>query len=443
MTGTLVRPSPTLDVPVGQPAPERLARVVEQFGSNADSFQALASHHRRLCFDDLGLVALKRIGRFTVVAGDPVAPPGHLIELVTALRRTLPGPVALVSASAPVRDELAAHGWGWIKVGEEPYWGPERWSLDGKAIGRVRHAVKSALGKGLTVARASHGTETWARDLADMREVADRWARSHDIRQLGFLLTLAPFELPERRRYFLARDAEGRCLAFLAAVPIHARGGWYFQDLVRDPEAPNGTVELVFHEAMRALGSEGARMVTMGAAPLAGLEKETPQLAWLNRVLRFAYERLDAFYGFQSLTEAKAKFVPHWWEAKYLVFTPRRMRARLLFSVLKAYDDRGVSGMVLSKLGRALKDELAADPDTGRPRIVDQALAVPGLLLSQDLVVAAGLALGIGTVIGIVADHLRRSFDDLHVALAASLPAAMLTVAVLRAKDRFEEQQKP
>jgi len=415
---------------------------VERHGANADSFQALQSHHRRLVFDGLGLVACARVGRFTVVAGDPVAEPGRLTDLLAALRRGLPGPVALVSASGPVRDELAAQGWGWLKVGEEPYWEPARWGLEGKAVSRVRAGVNSARNKGLTVHEAGYGRTAWDGDLADMRAVADAWAHSHEVRQLGFLLTLSPFEEPARRRFFLARDDAGACMGFLVAVPIYARGGWYFQDFVRHPAAPNGTVELLFHEAMTALKSAGAHLVTLGTAPLAGLDRERPQAAWLHRVLMFAYDHFDQFYHFQSLAEYKAKFAPHWWEPKYLVFTPRRLRARLLFSVLKAYDERGVGRLVLERLGTALRDELAIDPDTGRPHVVDHAMALPGYLLQQDIVVAAGLALAFGTAIGIVGDHFHRSFDDIYVALGASMPAAMLTVAVMRAKDRYEEQPR-
>ncbi len=437
-------PPPALELPRGTEAPEEALRFLREHGTNTDSFQAVAPHHHRVFFPDLGLVAFAPVGRFTVVAGDPVAAPGRLPALVSALRGARRGPVALVSASGPVRDELAAEGWGWLKVGEEPFWEPSRWSLDGSAMGKVRHAVTSARKKGIAVAQAAPGRNGWERDLRDMRAVGETWTRSHAIGQLGFLLTLAPFEAPAERRYFLARDATGACVAFLAAVPIYARGGWYFQDFIRLPEAPNGTVELLVHTAMEALRDEGARLATMGAAPLAGLEKEQPPLRWLHRSLRFAYDHLDAFYPFQSLTEYKAKFSPHWWEPKYLVFRPRRLRARLFFSVLKAYDERGATRMVLSRLATAMREELAIDPDTGRPRLVDHALAVPSFLISQDLVVAGVLALGIGSAIGIVSDHLHlhRRLPVIYTALAAALPAALLTVAVLRAKDRYEERRE-
>jgi phosphatidylglycerol lysyltransferase len=429
---------PALDLRQGNPSPADVHEFLKRNGSNADSFQATLSYHRRLFFPERGLVAYARVGRFTVVAGDPIAPPGGLGPLVAALRAALPGPVALVSASQAVRDELAAEGWGWVKVGEEPYWEPARWSLDGKAAGKVRHAVNSARRKELRVEGTGPGRPTWEADLAGMRDVAEAWSRSHEVRPLGFLLTLAPFERPEDRRYFLAREPTGRIVAFLSAVPIPVRDGWYFQDFVRLPEAPNGVNELLFHEAMLAMQASGARLVTLGAAPLAGLEKEEPQRPWIHRVLRFAYEHLDAFYHFQSLSEYKAKYAPHWWEPKYLVFYPRRLTARLLFAVLKAYDPRGATRLVLSRLAEGLREELAIDPETGRPRVIGHALRLPGLLIEQDLVVAGALALAIGTGIGILADHLRRSFDDVYVATISSLLAASLTVALLRARDRHE-----
>jgi len=429
---------PALDLRPGETSPDGVREFLRRYSSNADSFQAMLSYHRRLFFPKLGLVACARVGRFTVVAGDPIAPPGGLAALVAALQTTLPGPVALVSASQAVRDELAAVGWGWVKVGDEPYWEPGRWSLDGKAAAKVRHAVNAARRKDLRVEETGPGRPTWDEDLTAMRDVADAWSRSHEVRPLGFLLTLAPFERPEDRRYFVARDPAGRIVAFLSAVPIYARDGWYFQDFVRHPDAPNGVNELLFHEAMVAMQASGVRLVTLGAAPLAGLEKEEPQRPWIHRVLRFAYEHLDTFYHFQSLSEYKAKYAPHWWEPKYLVFHPRRLTARLLFAVLKAYDRRGATRLVLSRLAEGLREELAIDPDTGRPRVIGHALRLPGLLIEQDLVVAAALALAIGTGIGILADHLHRSFDDVYVATISSLFAASLTVALLRARDRHE-----
>ena len=66
------------------------------------------------------------------------------------------------------------------------------------------------------------------------------------------------------------RAGAGALVGFLAVAPIYARDGWLLQDLLRDPDAPNGTAELLVDAAMRAAPARGQPLVTLGLAPLAG-----------------------------------------------------------------------------------------------------------------------------------------------------------------------------
>jgi CheY-like chemotaxis protein len=50
----------------------------------------------------------------------------------------------------------------------------------------------------------------------------------------------------------LVAERDGAVVGFLAAIPIYARPGWFFEDFLRDPDAPNGTVELLVDAGMRA-----------------------------------------------------------------------------------------------------------------------------------------------------------------------------------------------
>ena len=72
---------------------------------------------------------------------------------------------------------------------------------------------------------------------------------------MGFLVQIDPFTFPEERRYFVA-ERDGRVVAFLGIIPIYARRGWFFEDFLRDPEAPNGTVELLVDAGMRAAAAD-------------------------------------------------------------------------------------------------------------------------------------------------------------------------------------------
>ncbi len=61
---------------------------------------------------------------------------------------------------------------------------------------------------------------------------------------MGFLVQVDPLTLLEEHRVHLA-ERDGRLVAFLTAAPIFDRPGWLLQNLIRAPEAPNGTIELL------------------------------------------------------------------------------------------------------------------------------------------------------------------------------------------------------
>ena len=56
----------------------------------------------------------------------------------------------------------------------------------------------------------------------------------------GWLVALDPFMHSEYKKYFAAR-VNGKLIGFLAASPIPARKGWYLEDVINEPDAPQGT----------------------------------------------------------------------------------------------------------------------------------------------------------------------------------------------------------
>ena len=73
---------------------------------------------------------------------------------------------------------------------------------------------------------------------------------------MGFLVQVDPLTLLEEHRVYLA-EQDGRLVAFLTAAPIFARPGWLLQNLIRAPDAPNGTSEILVDHAMRDAGLGG------------------------------------------------------------------------------------------------------------------------------------------------------------------------------------------
>ena len=77
--------------------------------------------------------------------------------------------------------------------------------------------------------------------------------------------------------------------------------GWFFEDFIRDPSAPNGTVELLVDAGMRAAAAARTALVTLGLAPLAGE---------VGPWLRVGAPARRALYDFDGLRAFKAKLRP-------------------------------------------------------------------------------------------------------------------------------------
>jgi phosphatidylglycerol lysyltransferase len=163
--------------------------------------------------------------------------------------------------------------------------------------------------------------------MGAIESLIERWRRDKPMAPMGFLVDVQPFDFASERRYFVA-ERDGQVVGFLAAVPIYLRRGWLLEDFLRDPEAPNGTAELLIDAAMRALGDEGSRYVTLGLAPLSG-----PVRGWLRAARRLS----SPLYDFAGLRAFKAKLRPHAWEPIFVAHPKQSSSHVALVDALAAF----------------------------------------------------------------------------------------------------------
>ncbi len=144
------------------------------------------------------------------------------------------------------------------------------------------------------------------------------------------------FDASRPRRYFYVEIA-GRLLAFLTCAPIPARNGYLLEDVVRDPDAPNGCSELLIVEAIQSFRGEGIDWATLGVSPrispadVHGLGGFTALL--VRAAIGFAERRV----GLQALHHHRRKFDTRHVERVRLVKYPDRLRARDLVGILRAF----------------------------------------------------------------------------------------------------------
>jgi lysylphosphatidylglycerol synthetase-like protein (DUF2156 family) len=304
---------------------ERMLELLRRFGWNATSFQALEPSFR-YWFDDDGEAAVSYFdtGAAWVTAGPPVSNPARLAEVArrfTAAARSAHRRVAFFAVEDRFLDAIAMQA---LEVGLQPSWNPREWAARHRGHRSMREQLRRARAKRLRVERLE--SEQIAALRPEMDRIIARWESTRNMPPMAFLVELSPYSFAEERRYYTAR-VDDALVAFLVAVPVYQRNGWFFEDILRDARAPNGTAESLIDFAMRDVAEDGATFATLGLAPLAG------DTSWQ----RFARRAAAGFYNFEGLRSFKAKLRPDEWSSISIAWPSRVTPLVALFDSLDAF----------------------------------------------------------------------------------------------------------
>jgi len=177
-------------------------------------------------------------------------------------------------------------------------------------------------------------------------------------------------------------------------VPIFSHVGWFPEDLIRRPGAPNGTAEALIVLAMETFRREGQGYLTLGLAPLSG-EADSAEHAppgwippWLPPLFRLSYRHANLFYSFRGIRQFREKFRPDRWEPVYLAVSPPLITPAVLIDMLSAFVPGSRLRFVIDtllRLGRALARRVPA-PWLSGIAWAFSLLLIPwmGLLLAVD-----------------------------------------------------------
>lgn len=320
-----------------EPAGDRLLALVRRYGWNATSFQALDPGMRHFWCGGDACVAYADTGDAWVAAGAPLAAEERIGEVARAFVREARAAGRRASFFAVEARFVEASGLASLPIGEQAVWEPVAWPAIVKQSRSLREQLRRATAKGVTVrtvgpaghpAVASSSSSSSSSSLEEaLQAITSRWLRGREMPAMTFLVRVDPLTLREEHRLFVAERA-GAPIAFLQAAPIYARRGWLLQNLLREPDAPNGVTELLIDAAMRAAAADGSRFVTLGLAPLAG---DVP------RALRLARALGRGLFDFAGLRAFRAKLRPAAWIPQCLAFPQGQGAVRSMADVLVAF----------------------------------------------------------------------------------------------------------
>ncbi len=339
-------------------------RLLKRWGESSNSFQIMEkgfSHWFSGHVNEPTAVAgYVQVGRTRVVAGIPICDPERLPQVIAEFVQAAQQE-KFRTVFVGVEDrflgafEKAGIPHDFIKLGEQPDWDPRDYTLETRVRRTLRAQVNRARNKGVRVRRVQ--PEDIARAPGSLRSeiehILQSWLGSRRMGTLRFMVDLEPFTHPESRRYYVAEQGD-RSVGFLAAIPIYGRKGRFFEDAIRVPDAPNGTVELLIHSALKDAGDDGDEFVTLGLSPLKGITDEIGPHRKTRNLLKFFGRHLGFLYDFGGLEAFKMRFRPDRWTTQYAVAAPGPTGIRTAQAIMGAFVPGGFPSFMMQSLKRIL-----------------------------------------------------------------------------------------
>jgi lysyl-tRNA synthetase, class II len=292
-----------------------------------------------------------------LISGDPVGPEEALPGLVRegcALAERNGLRIGVVGASSRTLPLFADAGLRALYVGDEAIVDTGAFSLDGRAIRKVRQSVHRLDRAGFWIELAESGS---LGDVArlELERLSEDWRQGAPER--GFSMALDSLRGDHHAETLLAvaRDSDGVARGFIQFVPTYGRTAVSLSMMRRDRSAPNGLTEYMIVRAIELLRDRGITEASLNFAAFARWMHDPRNRA--ERVLGRLMARANPYFQIESLYRFNAKFAPSW-EPRFLLYERLRDLPRTALATLWV---EGQLAKPPAPRFRRLRPELAPD----------------------------------------------------------------------------------
>ncbi|HEY0414740.1 MAG TPA: phosphatidylglycerol lysyltransferase domain-containing protein [Gaiellaceae bacterium] len=299
---------------------ERATELVHERGTDSLAYFALR-RDKSYFFSPSGrsFLAYRVVAGTALVAGDPIGDAAERRELTHEFLRVSHAKgwrVAVAGASAEALEDYAALGFKSLYLGDEAVIEPATFSLDGRAIRKVRQSVSRLEKSGYTVEVISTSDADEAL-RAEVRAVSEEWRGNWPER--GFTMAMdALFRYPDTV-LAVALGPDGHVGGFLQLVPSPASEGYSLASMRRRGDTPNGLMEFLITETVGWARRHAVTEVSLNFAVFADFLRSADDAGRWTRAVRWTLLKGDRLFQLERLHSFNRKFFPHW-RRRYFCF---------------------------------------------------------------------------------------------------------------------------
>ena len=287
--------------------------------------------------NETAFIAYRVVAGVAIVSGDPIGPEERftgLVERFLAFARERGWRVAILGVSERWLPLYESHGLRALYHGDEAVVDTASFSLDGRAIRKVRQSVHRLEREGYT-ARVLRPSEVDASLRDELEGVARAWRGREPER--GFVMALdALFRLGDDDALFVVGFApSGHATGFLHFAVSPRVSALSLSSMPRLRDTPNGFNEWLICESIAWAQEHGFARVSLNFSPFAALLAPEADLSQLERVQKRALMTLKGHFQLDNLLAFNRKFAPSW-ERRFVVFERRLDLPRVGVAALAA-----------------------------------------------------------------------------------------------------------
>jgi lysyl-tRNA synthetase, class II len=297
--------------------------VVDAYGSDSLSFFSLR-RDKSYFFSPTrrSFLAYRVVAGAALVSADPVGDEEEFDALLAEFRRVAKSHgwrLAVLGASEQHLERYARLGLPIaIAIGDEAVLRPDAFSLDGRAIRKVRQSVSrlTKAGFGVRIVPAEDADDALREQLD---AVSEAWRGNQPER--GFTMSIDDLYVPGTV-FAVAECENGRVGGFLHLAPSAAGGSWSLSTMRRHPSAPNGVTEYLIVETLAWAKEQDVNELSLNFCVFTDFICPERAVTISRRFMRRALLAADNVFQLERLYAFNKKFFPEW-RPRYLCLEKR------------------------------------------------------------------------------------------------------------------------